>query len=134
MSRKLLSLKVLSLMFAVLLMQVGFVQSVAAGTKAEKEAKFAEKVKAGIAKLGTGTEARIEVKLKDKTKLKGYVSEAGADSFTVVDAKTGAATEVAYPQVKTVKGNNLSKGAIATIVLGISVALIVIGVIIAAGS
>lgn len=31
----------------------------------------ADKVKAAIAKLGTGFEARIEVRLYDKTKLKG---------------------------------------------------------------
>ena len=51
--------------------------------------RFAEKVKAGIGKLGTGTDARIEVKLRDKTKLKGYVSESVEDSFVIVDEKTG---------------------------------------------
>jgi hypothetical protein len=38
-------------------------------------------VKEGIHKLGTGLDARIEVKLRDKTKLKGYVSEAGEDKL-----------------------------------------------------
>ncbi len=38
-----------------------------AGSKAEKETRFAEKVKDGISKLGTGPDARIEVKLRDKT-------------------------------------------------------------------
>lgn len=109
--------KLLSLMLAILIMNVGLAQTVNANTNAEKEAKFAEKVKAGIAKLGTGTEARVEVKLKDKTKLKGYVSEANADSFTVIDEKTGAATEVAYSNAKQVKGNNLSKGVTLTLVL-----------------
>lgn len=120
--------KLLSLMLAILLMHVGLAQSVAAGTSAEKEAKFAEKVKAGIAKLGTGTEARIEVKLRDKTKLKGYISEAGADSFTVVDEKSGAATQVTYSQVKTVKGNNLSKG----VGIAIAVGLLVVAIILVA--
>ena len=92
--------KLLSLTLAVLLMQVGLAQTVAAGTNPEKEAKFAEKVKIGIAKLGTGTEARIEVKLKNKTKLKGYVSESGADGFTIVDEKTGAVIEVPYSNAK----------------------------------
>ena len=110
------------------LVLVGFVLGVAgvapayAGSKEEKEARFAEKVKEGISKLGTGPEARVEVKLRDKTKLKGYVSEAGKDSFVVVDEKTGAASTVPYPQVKQVKGNNLST--LAEIALGIGVIIL----------
>lgn len=81
-----------------------------AESKTEKEARFVEKVKKGIAKLGTGPEALIEVKLRDKTKLKGYIKEAGNDTFRVVDAATGAETEVAYPAAKQIRGNNLSTG------------------------
>ena len=32
---------------------------------------------------------RVEVKLRDKTKLKGYTGEANADYFTVVDGAAG---------------------------------------------
>jgi hypothetical protein len=109
--------KILSFALIVLLLNIGVSSAYAVGSKEEKEARFAEKVKAGIAKLGTGTEARVEVKLKNKTKLKGYVSEAGADSFTIVDEKTGAATEVPYSNAKQVKGNNLSKNVVLTLVL-----------------
>jgi preprotein translocase subunit SecF len=116
--------KILSLALAGFLMAAASARPVAAVplTKAEKEAQFVEKVRAGIARLGTGTEARVEVKLRDKTKLKGYVGEATAEQFTVVDAKTGAATAVAYPQVQQVKGNNLSQGA--KIAIGVGVILI----------
>jgi len=116
--------KILSLALAGAFVAAASAQPASAATlgRAEKEAQFAEKVKAGIAQLGTGTEARVEVKLRDKTKLKGYVGEAGAEQFTVVDAKTGAATVVAYPQVQQVKGNNLSKGA--KIAIGVGVILI----------
>jgi hypothetical protein len=75
------------------LVLVGFVLSVAgvglayAGSKEEKEARLAAKVKEGIRKLGTGPDARVEIKLRDKTKLKGYVSEAAEDSFVIVDDK-----------------------------------------------
>jgi preprotein translocase subunit SecF len=121
--------KIVSLALAGSLMAAAAAQPVSAATltKAEKEAQFVEKVKAGIAQLGTGTEARVEVKLRDKTKLKGYISEAGAERFTVVDAKTGIATIVAYPQVKQVKGHNLSRGA--EIAIGIAVILIPIIVV-----
>ena len=100
----------------------------ATATDSEKETKLVEKVKAGITKLGTGPNARIEVKLRDKTKLRGYVSELSDGHFVVVDEKTGAATQVAYPQVKQVRGNNLSTGAKIAIGIGIAV-FIIIGVV-----
>lgn len=74
------------------------------------DAKDAEKVKTEIRKLGTGPDAQIKLKLRDKTKLEGYVSEANESDFTVIDPKTGASTTVAYPQVGQAKGNNLSGG------------------------
>lgn len=48
-----------------------------ANTKLDKQTRFAEKVKNGIATLGTGADARIEVKLKDKQKLKGNSNQVG---------------------------------------------------------
>ncbi len=38
----------------------------------------------------------VEVKLRDTAKLKGYISDAGDDSFTVTDSKTGSSETVAY--------------------------------------
>ena len=90
-----------------------------AETQAEKDAQRALKVKAGVRKLGTGEKAHVHVTLKDKTKLKGYVSAVGEDNFTVTDARTGAATVVAYTQVKQIEGRNLSTGAKIAIALGI---------------
>ena len=85
--------------------------SVSASPKNEPDRKTVEKIHASILKLGTGPAARVEVKLQDKTRLKGYVDWVGDDHFIIVDDNTGAATNVAYPQVKQVKGNNLSTGA-----------------------
>ncbi|MBA3440463.1 MAG: hypothetical protein H0T92_11395 [Pyrinomonadaceae bacterium] len=118
--------KYLSLTLVVLVAHMICAAPAIAKSKAEKEIEFAGKVKAGIAKIGTGPEARVKLKLRDKTKLEGYISEAGENSFVVTDAKTGVATTVAYPQVKTVKGNNLSKGAWITIgvIAGIGVVLL----------
>jgi hypothetical protein len=118
--------RILSLALVAALFVVAGPAPVRAASKSEKEARFVEKVKQGIIKVGTGPEARVEVKLKDKTKLKGYVGEAGADGFSVVDAKTGTATKVTYPQVQKVKGHNLSTGAKIAIGLGVAVAVLVI--------
>ena len=102
--------KTLSLLLAGLALNIAIACPANADSK-EKEVRFVEKVKQGIAKLGTGESARVEVKLRDQTKLKGFVKDVEDNSFTVVDAKTGTETKVAYPNVKQVKGNNLSTGA-----------------------
>ena len=62
-----------------------------------------DKVKAEVAKRGTGTKAKVTVKLKDKTTLKGYISNASGDSFTLSDSKTGQARTLAYRDVAEVK-------------------------------
>jgi hypothetical protein len=72
-------------------------QSVGAQTAGEAEAR------AKVQKLGVGRDARVEVRLKDDTKLKGYVSAAELDSFTVTDPKSGAPTTVAYAEVAQMK-------------------------------
>ena len=75
-----------------------------------KEGKFAERGKTAVATLGTGTDARVEVKLRDKTNLKGYIGGADESGFLVVDDKTGMATQIPYPQVRQMKGQNFSTG------------------------
>jgi hypothetical protein len=78
--------------------------------KAETDSKFAAKIKASIARLGTGPEARAEIGLRNHRKFKGYISAVTEDGFTVVDSKSKTSVQVAYPQVKQVKGNNLTTG------------------------
>lgn len=91
-----------------------------------KEDAATEKVKAAIAKLGTGPSAQVEIKLRDKSKLKGYIKEANEERFVLVSDTTGATTEVAYPQVKQVKGNNLSTGAKVAIGVGIGFVVLLV--------
>ncbi|HJR07864.1 MAG TPA: hypothetical protein VJ842_11425 [Pyrinomonadaceae bacterium] len=118
--------KVLSLVLAALIVNTAGASPVFAASKAEKEARFIEKVRVGVGKLGTGEKARVEVKLRDHTKLKGYVGEAGAESFVVVNAKTGAATTVPYAQVGQVRGNNYSTGVEIAIGIGLIVGIILL--------
>lgn len=91
----------------------------------DKEAALTEKVKAAIAKLGTGPSARVEITLRDKSKLKGYIKDANEKHFILVH-QTGDATEVGYPQVKKVKGNNLSTGAKVAIGVGIGLVILIL--------
>lgn len=96
-----------------------------AASAREKEAALTEKVKAAIAKLGTGPSAQAEITLRDKSKLKGYIKEANEEHFILVH-QTGDATEVAYPQVKKVTGNNLSTGAKVAIGVGIGIVILLV--------
>ena len=101
----------LTVILAVFVINLSFGGRALAETPKEtKAAKHAAKVKTNIAKLGTGKDAKIMVKLKDGTKLKGYVSQINETSFVVTNEVTGVETEVPYPNAKQVRGNNLAKG------------------------
>jgi len=71
--------------------------------RANQNDASSDKVKASVAKRGTGPKAKVTVKLKDQTKLKGYISNASGDSFTVSDSKTGQTRTLAYSDVAEVK-------------------------------
>ena len=74
--------KICSAALSALLLQAAIVPAFAKSS-AEKDAERAAKVRAQITKLGTGKDARVKLELRDKTKLEGYLSEVGADSFAV---------------------------------------------------
>ena len=88
--------------FAVILCGI-LISLSAASAEAQTVNAAAERARADVAKFGTGEKARVEVKLPDDTKVKGYVSEAGADSFKVMDAQTGAIRTFNYADVARVK-------------------------------
>jgi hypothetical protein len=101
---------------------------VSAQTNIDKNASSIAKIKANIAKRGTGENKRIEVKKLDGTKLKGYISQSDNDSFTLVDSKTRQITTIAYSDVAQVKSSNLSKGD--KIAIGIALgAVAVVGIV-----
>jgi len=98
--------------------------SFAATFQGEKEARETAEVKARIAKLGTLAE--VEVKLRDKTKLKGYVQQIADDHIVISDSNSSATTKVTYAQVKQVKEvkhHHLSDGKMTAIAVGVLLAL-----------
>lgn len=114
--------KCLSASLIVLVLNLAGVIPVSANSQddaqAQALAREARKVKAEIIKLGLGESARVELKLRDGKKVKGYIREAGEDTFVVGDAKSGNATTIAYSQVKEIKGHNLATGAKVALTLG----------------
>ncbi len=79
------------------------------------------KIRSQVTKIGTGEKARVKVKLKDGTKIAGFITEADSEKFVVLNEKTGQRTPIPYPQV-----NNLSKRAIGFIVVGAIFATLII--------
>lgn len=81
-----------------------------AGAQSLSDRQATEKIRTKVQKMGVGSNARVEVKLKDNTKLKGFISDANQDSFTVVDSKTGSSQNLSYSEPSSVKkaGSGLS--------------------------
>jgi hypothetical protein len=122
--------KTIALMFSLILLltATNFRSTYA---QAGREAQRAEQARASISQRGTGKDARVEVTLANNTKLKGYIGDAGNDSFTLVDHRTGASQSVAYADVLQVKkpGGGLSTKTW-VIIGGAVAAAIIVGIIV----
>lgn len=64
--------------------------------------KEIEKVRAQVQLLSPAKESQVEVKFRDKTKLKGYITSVEPVSFTLRDPKTGTSQSISYSEVDTV--------------------------------
>jgi hypothetical protein len=90
--------KLLSLMLTCLLINVAASAAYPRSHEDEIARRF-EKIKEDVRKLGVGEKARVEVKLHNGKKLKGYIREATDEEFVVVEEKTGTANTLIYAQV-----------------------------------
>lgn len=113
---------------------IGIPAVLAAKTQAENEAQLMETVKVKVARLGVGDKARVTVKFKDGTKLKGYISQAKDSEFIVRDRKTDAPTVVPYRDVARVdsnRGHSTARNIAIGTAVGVGSVLVVLGVLIA---
>lgn len=122
--------KTFSLVLAGILLSAIFgfqTTSAKAGTAAQQAAE----ARAKVLRIGVGSKSRVEVKLRDDSKVKGYVSASSDDSFTVTDSKTGASRTIAYADVAKVNksgGSSMRK----RILIGAVVAAgVIAGIIVA---
>lgn len=90
---------------------------VSAQTNPGNNASSIAKIKAEVAKRGIYERQLVVVKKLDGTKLKGYISQKGDDSFTLTDSKTDQTTVIAYSDVAQVK-KATSGDKIALIIIG----------------
>ena len=121
--------KCLSVAFIGLLLFSTNLQSISAQTNTGNNTVTTDKIKANVTKRGTGEKARVNVKMLNGTKMKGFISQAGEDSFTLTDSKTKQISTVAYSDVAQVKGTGLSTTS--KILIGVGVGVAVTAVVIA---
>ena len=75
-------------------------------SQGERACKF----KTQVQERGTGEKATVKITLRDKSEVKGYISQINADSFQVTDKKTGKISTVTYDAVERVRGGGFVPG------------------------
>ena len=106
-------------------------QLINAQTSTSNNVANADTIKANVTKRGIGEKARVNVKMLNGTKMKGFISQADEDSFTLTDSKTKQTSTLAYSDVAQVKKQGLSTGA--KILIGVGVGVAITAVVIAVG-
>ena len=83
------------------------------------ESEQAAKAKSEVQKRGIGERSRVKVTLRNKTEVKGYISQIDTNSFDVTDKKSGQSTTIPYEDAMRVRRNGMSTAA--KIVIGAGV-------------
>ncbi|HZH30194.1 MAG TPA: hypothetical protein VEY11_05485 [Pyrinomonadaceae bacterium] len=111
--------------FSLMLAAVFFCTASGAAALAKEKAgagtpERVEKIKRKVFARGTGTRARVGVKLNDGTKLKGYISEATAADFTLVrtDAQPGTSVRISYQDVRELKAHGKGMSTTSKVLIG----------------
>jgi xanthine/uracil permease len=93
------------------------------------DASTVEKIKTKIARLGVGEKARAQIKLRNGQKIKGYVSKAGDNDFSLTDRKSAQVTTIAYADVASVTKPGMSKRT--KIIIGVTIGVVATAAILA---
>jgi hypothetical protein len=104
---------------------------ISAQTQTDESASLTAKVKSSVLKRGTGENKRVKVIMLNGIESKGYISQAGEDSFELTDSKTKQSRSIFYRDVRKVRGNGLSKTAIISLVAVAAAAAVVLAVVLA---
>ena len=89
--------KHIAIALSVFITALSLVSPVSAQTDSETE-----KVRAKVQLLSASRASQVEVKFRDKTKIKGYITAVEPVSFTLKDAKSGTSQSIAYSEVDSV--------------------------------
>ncbi len=106
----------------------------AAAQQADPQAATVERIKIKIAKLGVGSKAKATIRLKDGSKTKGYIAQAGEDNFVIRDRKTDVPTTIRYADVAKVeenRGHSTARNIAIGVGIGVGALLLAIAISIA---
>ena len=88
-----------------------------------KGGKSPEQVKAEVLKRGTGEKAKVKVKLRNGSEVRGYISKADQNTFDI-RGKNSENVTLAYEDVLSVRKPGMSTGAKVGIAAGIAALVI----------
>ena len=123
----------LSLLIAVVLLS-GTVSQPAQASQGNRQVPTVEAVKSKIARQGIGAKAKVTIRLKNGTKVKGYVAQAEDNDFVIRDRKTDAPTTIRYEDVLKVeenRGHSTARNIAIGVAVGVGAVLAIIGITIA---
>jgi len=88
------------------------------------------RIKTDIARRMRIARTTVTVSLRNGSELKGRITQAAENMFTLKEKNTGTQRDVSYADVTKVKGRGLSKGAKFGILTGIIAGAVIIGALI----
>lgn len=91
---------------------------------------FVVKIKTDVAGRIRTEKTLVTVRLRNGSELKGRITQAAENMFTLKEKNTGAHRDIAYEDVTRVKGNGLSKGAKFGILTALVSGAVIIGALI----
>jgi len=100
------------------------------GQQQTNDATLQARVKAEIAKRVHSDKSRVTIKLLNGSELKGRITQASENMFTLRQDKTGSQRDISYAEVVNVRGQALSRGAKFGILTAIVAGAVVIGALI----
>lgn len=71
-------------------------------TASAQSSSETEKIRARVQTLAVSKDSQVQVKFRDKTKLKGYIVSVDPVSFTLRDSKNTTTHSIAYSEVESV--------------------------------
>ena len=123
----------LSFLVAVLLLLVT-VPQLAVAKQTSTQAPTVETIKSKVARIGVGAKAKATIRLKNGTKVKGYIAQVQDDDFVIRDRKTDAPTTIRYADVLKVeenRGHSTARNVAIGVAAGVGAVLAVIFITIA---
>ncbi len=91
--------KYLSITLSVLITALSFGLPATASAQSNPEI---EKIRAKVQTLSTSKDSQVQVKFRDRTKVKGYIVSVEPVTFTLRDSKGGTTQSIAYSEVESV--------------------------------